>query len=1178
MMRMTVHVLIVVVFGALTLSTPLHAQARVDLPPETLTILDAGGHVPVLVVLDVPAAQLDPAESANALIAARSTAIADVQNRVLVDAFGLSLESMRDDRAALDARIAEDASGAGAGLPFPVLRHAYAYTPAMALTVNRAELTALADAEGVLRIIADGRNEVFMDASLPLIGASLLHNDGLTGQGTAVAVIDTGTDIDHPMFAGRTIASACFSSYTPETTSRCPDAGSVEIGPRAGDSCERCAVQDIHGTHVAGTAVGGTFTTTIDDTEHTLSGVAPGAYLVPVNAFSTTDDGKTTALNSDLIASLEWLYFNRMLPNPEGGDPIPLVAINMSLGGGRYNDFCHDDVRAPIIALLRGAGVATVIASGNSYFNDSVAAPACIPDAVTVGATDRDDSVADFSNSYFPVDLLAPGVGIRSATDLRDGEAPGAVALNGTSMATPHVAGAFALLASAFPDASLTDIEQALRATGRPVTDADNSMTRPRINIAAARGYLTEVESLAGPITMTPRLRYFASININRPDEPETAIYEIRNTGSSAVTVTVASIGNDAVMFGNGVRQFSVQLLAGEAFDLGVEIDLAEVVEGTQSGNIRVTAPWEGGTQSIQIPATVLGYAGPTIVQRPANDNFSSAQRLSDTSIILAGNTFGATVQAGEPDHDGQDTHGSVWYAIEAVRDGRIRVGMEGRLGRNTIAVYRGTTIAALQALAAETADNEDATVTFTAEEGETYYVAMDYAPPPNALGGEEARNFRVSIEPLAGDYDAFASALELTSPGGVALVTFAGSTAEAGEEEPLRPDFSGTIWMRATGAPGDQLRISVDQLTNVTFLTYYSGSELGNLTEIRTESASGFRAYDRTIEIPAGGLYISAQQFGTPSATDRAGEMLFRWQIASAPQFARVAAAIAPMARVVRPGGFTSALAAAAIGGTVDASECGVIPGRGSPVALRFMPLTPSAGGNGDGADIPAGSSQIFAFGGEFSTPLRPDAFGTLLTVPMQVLCENGASPNQRFLSNFYVTIADGPHLDLVASVATADPAAATLGPDGVTRFAVAAVNLGDAQSGNVYALPLTISDAEALGLMSDILFNLPDAAAGFPLAQNLPLDIGICASGTDGVCFGDGGFAPVAQLGNFRSGETRTLTVRVAGQGEAIAFSPGAHRIVIAFIQVDEFELSQWGSPRLVGMTSVAVRTTGP
>jgi hypothetical protein len=134
-----------------------------------------------------------------------------------------------------------------------------------------------------------------------------------------------------------------------------------------------------------------------------------------------------------------------------------------------------------------------VIASGNSSSNSGVGAPACISTAVTVGATYDfgTEAVTDFSNSAPLVDLLAPGQWIDSSVPF-DGFASYA----GTSMAAPHVAGAFAALRSKVPTKTVGQIEQALAVTGQPITDPDNSVTRPRIDVADA---LAELGVAPGP-------------------------------------------------------------------------------------------------------------------------------------------------------------------------------------------------------------------------------------------------------------------------------------------------------------------------------------------------------------------------------------------------------------------------------------------------------------------------------------------------------------------------------------------------------------------------------------------------------------------------------------------------------------------------------------------------------
>jgi subtilisin family serine protease len=165
-----------------------------------------------------------------------------------------------------------------------------------------------------------------------------------------------------------------------------------------------------------------------------------------------------------------------------------IAAVNMSLGGGQNQTACDSDVRKGVIDQLRNAGIVTVIASGNDGFHNAVGAPGCISTAVTVGATTKMDTVANFSNSASLVDLLAPGQNINSSVP-QGGFQP----LNGTSMATPHVAGAFAVLRSGASNATVDAIENALVVTGQPITDNDNNLTRPRINVVAALRNLTPV-------------------------------------------------------------------------------------------------------------------------------------------------------------------------------------------------------------------------------------------------------------------------------------------------------------------------------------------------------------------------------------------------------------------------------------------------------------------------------------------------------------------------------------------------------------------------------------------------------------------------------------------------------------------------------------------------------------
>jgi subtilisin family serine protease len=159
-----------------------------------------------------------------------------------------------------------------------------------------------------------------------------------------------------------------------------------------------------------------------------------------------------------------------------------IAAVTMSIGGGRFTSPC--DAQSPLTSFiqnLRSVNIASAIASGNDGFTDGMEQPACISSAISVGNTTKTDVVSNGSNSAFFLSLLAPGTDIVSALPGNRIGPP-----TGTSMAAPHVAGAFALLRQAIPSASVGEILSALQSTGVAITDTRNNITTPRINVKAA--------------------------------------------------------------------------------------------------------------------------------------------------------------------------------------------------------------------------------------------------------------------------------------------------------------------------------------------------------------------------------------------------------------------------------------------------------------------------------------------------------------------------------------------------------------------------------------------------------------------------------------------------------------------------------------------------------------------
>ena len=357
----------------------------------------------------------------------------------------------------------------------------FRYSPMVALEVDALGLQMLRGSPLVAAIAEDVLEPALLPQSVPLVGADKAWGAGYTGAGQSVAVLDTGVDRSHPFLAGKVAVEACFSTtYAPgRVTSVCPNGQSQQLGAGAAAPCRAYGCD--HGTHVAGIAAGrGT----------SFSGVARDAAIVAVQVFSQINDPATCSsfgyptpcaltYSSDVIKGLEYVYQMR--------NSVRIAATNLSLGGGRYSSYCNSDPRKPAIDNLRSVGIATVIASGNSGFTNALGAPACISTAVSVGATDKTDSVASFSNSAAILNLLAPGDGYSAYSGIYSSVPGGGYDYKpGTSMAAPHVAGAWAVLKAARPAATVDQVLAALAGSGRPVTDYRNGLSKPRIQVDRA--------------------------------------------------------------------------------------------------------------------------------------------------------------------------------------------------------------------------------------------------------------------------------------------------------------------------------------------------------------------------------------------------------------------------------------------------------------------------------------------------------------------------------------------------------------------------------------------------------------------------------------------------------------------------------------------------------------------
>ena len=304
------------------------------------------------------------------------------------------------------------------------------------LTLPIHALSALARNPQVKYVATDDLRHVFIQDSpsgIKRIFASTNSSLGINGVDdyrvdVDVAVVDTGIDFEHPDL--NVVGGVNCSGGSPFSGNCVP----------GGDD------DHYHGTHVAGT-IGAI------DNGFGVVGVAPGARLWSVKVLKSNGSGYT----SWIVAGLDWIAAN--------ADTIEVA--NMSLGGSGFNQAEYDAIQGCV-----NKGVAFAVAAGNSDDDASNYSPAAFDNVLTVSAladfdglegalsgstcrADQDDTLADFSNWGSAVDIAAPGVCIYSTFPLEQGEYG---TISGTSMASPHAAGALALLASDFKATTANDV------------------------------------------------------------------------------------------------------------------------------------------------------------------------------------------------------------------------------------------------------------------------------------------------------------------------------------------------------------------------------------------------------------------------------------------------------------------------------------------------------------------------------------------------------------------------------------------------------------------------------------------------------------------------------------------------------------------------------------------------
>ncbi|MDX6311731.1 MAG: hypothetical protein QOF44_1195 [Streptomyces sp.] len=437
---------------------------------------------------------------------------------------------------------------------------------------------ATAGGSGIAELWLDGRVEASLKESVPQINAPQAWAEGYDGTGEKVAVLDTGVDDTHPDLKDRI---AVEQSFVPGET---------------------VADGNGHGTHTASTVAG---------TGETYRGVAPGAKLLIGKVLS--DEG--SGADSWIIAGMEWA-------KAQGAD-----VVSMSLGSSVPDDGT-DPMSQAVDALSADGGPLFVIAAGNSYSEYTIGAPGSAASALTVASVTKSDERSDFSSegplsgSYgLKPDISAPGSDITAAKP-----GGGYQTMSGTSMATPHVAGAAAILKQRHPDWTGQQLKDALMSTSKRLTDYppyEQGVGRVDV-LSAVDSAIQATGSVEAAVYTWPH---------GTDDTAATRTITYRNSGTKDATLALATDAADTDAY--RLSASTVTVPAGGAADVTLTLDPGTVAAATTfSGQVLAT---DSGT------GAVVAHTGFALVKE---------QELYDYTIELK-------------DRDGKPAAGTVYIGVK---------------------------------------------------------------------------------------------------------------------------------------------------------------------------------------------------------------------------------------------------------------------------------------------------------------------------------------------------------------------------------------------------------------------------------------------------------------------------------------------------------------------------------
>ncbi|MFE9933825.1 S8 family serine peptidase [Streptomyces sp. NPDC005533] len=573
---------------------------------------------------------------------------------------------------------------------------------------------------GLKKLWLDGRVRANLERSTKQVAATAAWAAGYDGKGAKVAVLDTGTDLEHPDLKGRVGASRNFTDSDTD------------------------ADRQGHGTHTLST-VGGSGA----ESGGAKKGVAPGAELLSGKVLDDAGYG----LDSWIIAGMEWAVESKA------------DVVSMSLGDPSRT--ACDDPLAEAAERLSRQGPLFVIAAGNAGpGNNTVSSPGCAASVLTVGAVDRDDTTATFSSRgpaglrhTLKPEIAAPGVGISAAA--AGGRGVYAYqSMSGTSMATPHVAGAAAIVRQRHPEWTGQQIKAALVGSANTEVPGDVRETGGgRLDVKAA---------IDTTVTSAPAVQGGA---YNWPqDRSDRTTVEVpyTNLGTNPVTLDLAVekvTGNDGSTVRGRIARLderTVTVPAGATVTVPLVLDPAAKLERSQYGDVtgrvvatanavRVSTPFslylEPETVTLRVKLLDRAgkpAAGPSSLDVIGTDDASGERRFNDGSAdqvyrVRPGAYF-LSAYVGTPDAgEGAELIDSLTYL------GRPQV----ELRKDTTIVLDARKAGRLAIAADQPVEARNTTLGFARSWGRDAWLHAG-----TAAGGRTIRGFYASVEGRAKDGD----------------------------------------------------------------------------------------------------------------------------------------------------------------------------------------------------------------------------------------------------------------------------------------------------------------------------------------------------------------------------------------------------------------------------------------